>query len=162
MDLFENWPTIKQVFRRAFRSSFHYAISCSGNNGEPHVTPIGSLILTAPGKGFYFEEFPRKLPEILETNPRVCVLAVDSSPWYWIRSLLTVQFKQPPSIRLSGRVGDLRPATDEEIGRWHRRVRWFRGSKGHDYLWKRMAQVRDIEFDQVQDINLGSMTGHRK
>lgn len=160
MDLFENWPTIKQIFRRAFRSSFHYAISCTDANGEPHITPIGSLILTTPGKGFYFEEFSRNLPAILQSNPRICVLAVDSSPWFWIRSLISGQFKQPPAIRLKGQVGEARPATDEEIARWHRRVRWFRGCKGHQYLWKRMAQVRDIEFDRVQAIDLGSMTNH--
>lgn len=158
MDLFENWPTIKQVFRRAFRSSFHYAISCIDSDGEPHVIPIGSLILTTPGKGFYFEEFPRRLPEILQTNPRICVLAVDSSSWFWIRSLISGQFKRPPAIRLKGQAGDLRPATAEEIARWQRRVRWFRGSKGHRYLWQGMTQVRDIEFDRAQNIDLGSMT----
>ena len=79
MDLEQDWPTVKALFRASFRSSFHYAIATVGENGAPHVTPIGSLMLGKPGHAFYFEKFPRHLPRNLATDSRVCVLAVNSS-----------------------------------------------------------------------------------
>jgi hypothetical protein len=66
MEIEADWQTIKKLFRHSFTSSFHYAISTVTENGEPHVTPIGSLILGAPGHGFYFEEFPSRLPRNLD------------------------------------------------------------------------------------------------
>ena len=58
MQLIENWKVIKRLFNRSFNSSFHYALATVNDKGEPHVTPIGSLILLEPGHGVYFEEFP--------------------------------------------------------------------------------------------------------
>ena len=80
MELEENWDEVKDLFRASFRSSFHYAVATVTDKGEPHVTPIGSLILGEPCRGFYFEKFPRQLPENLAANRQVCVLAVNSSP----------------------------------------------------------------------------------
>jgi len=82
MQLKENWIDIKRLFRQAFGSSFHYAFAAVKENGEPHVTPIGSLILCDPGHGFYFEEFTRQLPQNYLKNRQVCVLAVNSSRWF--------------------------------------------------------------------------------
>ncbi|MCB1792516.1 MAG: pyridoxamine 5'-phosphate oxidase family protein, partial [Gammaproteobacteria bacterium] len=84
MDLHENWPQIRHLFSDAFRSSLHYAIATVGENGEPHVTPIGSLVLGRPGSAFYFEKFTRRMPRNLADGSRVCVLAVNSSRWFWI------------------------------------------------------------------------------
>ena len=55
MDIDADWHVIKRLFRKSFASSFHYAIASVGQDGEPHVTPIGSLILGSPGQGVYFE-----------------------------------------------------------------------------------------------------------
>ena len=51
MQMKENWADIKKLFGQAFRSSFHYALATVNEDGEPHVTPIGSLILCDPGHG---------------------------------------------------------------------------------------------------------------
>ena len=88
MRIDEHWTEIKQLFRQSFKSSFHYAIATVNENGEPHVTPIGSLILGKPGRGLYFEEFPKQLPRNFQTNKQVCVLVVNSSRWFWIKSLI--------------------------------------------------------------------------
>ena len=99
MDIYENWTDIKAIFRESFKSSFHSAIATVNENGEPHVTPIGSLILSKPGFDFYFERFTRQLPRNLDESRQVCVLAVNSSRWFWLKSLLGGRFPSVPAIR---------------------------------------------------------------
>jgi hypothetical protein len=158
MDLEANWQEIRKLFGESFRSSFHYALATTGEDGRPHVTPIGSLILRGPGRGFYFEEFPRRLPRNLETQREVCVLAVNSGRWFWIKALLRGRFSTPPAIRLRGRVGELREATAEELVLWHRRIRTLRSSRGYALMWKDMRMVRDIEFTSIEPVLIGEMT----
>lgn len=158
MEIDESWPTVKRLFRSSFSSSFHYAVSTIAEDGNPHVTPIGSLILGAPGQGFYFEEFPTQLPRNLEINPHVCILAVNSSRWYWLRSLLRGKFEDPPSVRLYGKAGKIRDASDKEIALWRKRVKAVRFTKGHALIWRNMKKVRDIEFTKIEPVNIGQMT----
>ncbi len=158
MQINENWSEIKALFKRSFRSSFHYAFATVGENREPHITPIGSLILSEPGLGFYFEEFPRQLPRNLQTNQQVCVLAVNSGLWYWLKSLLSGRFSNPPAVRLYGTVGELRAATQKEIQLWQRRVRRVRFTKGHAMMWAKMSMVREIEFTRMEPVQIGEMT----
>lgn len=158
MDINTDWPEIKRLFRESFSSSFHYAISTVTSNGEPHVTPIGSLILGAPGHGIYFEEFPSRLPSNLERNPKLCVLAVNSSRWYWLKSLLRGRFGQMPAVRLHGKAGKTREATDKEIALWQKRVRAVRFTKGHSLMWRSMRTVREIEFTRIEPVRIGRMT----
>ncbi len=49
MALMENWDQVKTLFRKSFVSSFHFSIATVNERGEPHVTPIGSMILGEPG-----------------------------------------------------------------------------------------------------------------
>jgi hypothetical protein len=158
MQINENWIKIKQLFKQSFRSSFHYAIATVGEQGEPHITPIGSLILGEVGHGVYFEEYPKQLPRNLEKNKQVCVLAVNSSPWFWMKSLIGGRFSDPPAVRLYGVVGEVRAATEKEIALLQRRVRKVSFSKGHALLWKNMRMVRDIRFSRMEPVNIGEMT----
>lgn len=162
MDIDTHWKDIKRIFNQSFTSSFHYSIASVDPQGFPHVTPIGSLMLGEPGKAIYFEEFTAQLPVNLDHNPQVCVLAVNSNRWFWLKSLFKGQFKQYPSIRLIGKAGVKRAATSSEIARWHRRIRVTRSTKGFNLLWKNMSQVRELEFNQVKPINIGAMTQHLK
>lgn len=158
MQVKENWTDIKQIFAQSFKSSFHFSLATVNENGEPHVTPIGSLILRQPGQGIYFEEFTRQLPRNIQHNKQVCVLAVNSSRWFWIKSLFNGRFKSPPAIRLYGTVGDAREATEKEIKLWHRRVSQVRYTKGYALMWENMKTVRDINFTRVEPVNIGEMT----
>lgn len=135
MDITENWKAVKDLFRASFKSSFHYAIATVNGEGEPHVTPIGSLILGKPGHGLYFEEFPRKLPANYKINQQACVLAVNSSRWYWIKSLFTGRFSSPPAVRLHGLVGEIREASEKEI-KFTRIEPVHMGKMTHDTLKK--------------------------
>ncbi len=158
MEIETHWPAIKQLFKQAFGSSLHYAIASVNANGEPHITPIGSIILGQPGKAIYFERFPKQLPLNLQTNNKICVLAVNSSRWYWLKSLFAGKFANPPAIRLIGTAGKLRPATEQEITLWHRRVKPLRFTKGHALMWAGMSVVRELEFTHAEPIQIGKTT----
>lgn len=158
MDVAENWSKIKKIFRASFKSSFHYAVASVNKNGEPHVTPIGSLILGEPGRGIYFEKFPINLKNNLTTNNHVCVMAVNSSKWFWLKSLFLGRFTTPPAVRLRGVVGEARDATETELILWQRRVRSVRSSKGHALMWAGMSKVREIEFTEIEPVYIGEMT----
>lgn len=158
MDLITNWKDIKCLFKKSFKSSFHFALATVTENGEPHVTPIGSLILGEPGHGFYFERFTQQLPRNFASNKQICVLAVNSNRWFWLKSLLSGRFTTPPAVRLHGVVGDLRDATDTEIALWQNRVKRVSFSKGHAIMWRSMSMVRDIEFTRIEPVHIGEMT----
>ncbi len=158
MDLNNNWNDVKSLFRASFKSSFHFSIATVTANGEPHVTPIGSLILGEPGHGFYFEKFTQQLPRNFEGNRKVCVLAVNSSRWFWLKSLTGGRFTTPPAVRLHGLAGDLREATDIEIAIWQNRVKRVSFTKGHAMMWRSMSMVRDIEFNRIEPVHIGEMT----
>jgi hypothetical protein len=158
MDLITNWKEVKNLFNKSLESSFHCAIATVTEKGEPHVAPIGSLILGKLGHGVYFEKFPKQLPRNLEGNKKICVLAVNSSKWFWLKSLVRGRFTSPPAVRLHGVVGDLREATDAEIVLWKKRVKIVSFSKGHAIMWRDMSMVRDIEFTKIEPVQAGEMT----
>lgn len=111
------WKQIQKIFEKAFRSSLHYSIATINEDGTPHVTPIGSLILLDGNKGVYFEYFTRKMPSNFKVNQNVCVLAVNSGKWFWLKSLLRGRFGEPPAVRIKGTVGIKRKVSDEEKAR---------------------------------------------
>jgi len=158
MDLYENWGEVKELFRESFRTSFHYALATVDENGAPHVTPIGSLILGRPGCGFYFEKFAQQLPRNLSGNNHVCILAVNSSRRFWIKALVGGKFSSAPAVRLHGLAGELRPASETEKSLWKKRIRRIRFSKGHALMWQEMNMVREIEFSRIEPVHLGKMT----
>jgi hypothetical protein len=158
MDIINNWKAVKTLFRESFKTSFHYSIATVSESGEPHVTPIGSLILGQPGKGFYFEEFTSTLPKHYASNRQICVLAVNSGRWFWLKALIKGKFTAPPAVRLYGTVGQRREATTTEITLWHKRVKSVRFSKGHSLMWANMKMVRDIEFSKIIPVHMGQMT----
>ena len=73
MNMLKNWNDIKDLFSESFKSCFHYAIATVDENGNPLVTPIGLLILTSPGHGFYFEQFMRQMSHNMSYKKHVCV-----------------------------------------------------------------------------------------
>lgn len=159
LDPLDHWSGIRRVFAAAFSSSFHFAIATVGADGEPWVTPIGSVVLTDPGRGFYFEEFPTRLPQNLRGDPRVAILAVNSSRLFWLRALFRGRFPAPPAIRLRGRVvGEPRQATARELALWQRRVRALRRLRGYQLLWGRLRRVRDLEIEGAEPVSIGPMT----
>ncbi|OHU85173.1 MULTISPECIES: hypothetical protein [Pseudoalteromonas] len=158
----QQWQSAKSVCKASLFSSLHYAIASVDENGSPHLTPIGSLMLgtltNGQAQACYFERFTKQLPSNAKHNTNVCILAVNSSKWFWFQSLLKGQFLHQPAVRLAGQLGPLRLATDEEIQRWQRRVRLLRFTKGHRLMWQSMRHVRDITITEVKAVNIGKMT----
>lgn len=158
MEIETHWHIVKKVFKNSFSSSFHFAIASVDIDGNPHVTPIGSLILGKPGHAIYFEKFTSQLKANIKTNSNISVLAVNSGKWFWLKSLLLGRFSQAPALRLSGKAGVLREATAEEIKLWRKRVKFVSFTKGHKIMWDRMSMVREIKFSSIQPVKISSMT----
>lgn len=158
MEIGSNWKTIRAIFEEAYKSCVHFAVATVNEDGSPHVTPIGALILRDNQTGFYFEENPKKMPLNLKHNPRVCILAVNADKLFWGKSLLEGKFATPPAVRLSGTAGKLRNATPDEVVAWQEKIAIAEGTKGYKLLWEKFAQVRDIAFDSFEPIDVGKMT----
>ena len=151
---------VSKHFNLSFRSNFHISIASVDEHNNPTVTPIGSLLLNDNQTGFYFEKYPKKLPIHAEGNPNVCVLGVNSSTLFWLKSLFKNKFKEYPGIKLYGQLGAKRKATEHETKRLQRRMKATKLLKGNAYLWCHMQYVRDISFTKAEKINLGDMTDH--
>jgi hypothetical protein len=158
MEIGKHWETIRAIFEEAYKSCVHFAVATVNEDGSPHVTPIGALILRDNRTGFYFEENPKKLPHNLKRNPRVCILAVNADKLFWGKSLLEGKFTTPPGVRLAGTVGELRNATADEVVLWQDKIAIAKGTKGYKLLWEKFAQVRDITFDSFEPVHVGEMT----
>ncbi len=159
MNIQSHWDEIRSIFDEAFKSCFHFAVATVNEDGSPHVTPIGALILRDDCTGYYFDENPVRMKRNLGRNPRLCVMAVNADKIFWGKSLLEGKFSSAPGVRLTGTAGELREATAEEIEAWHKKVALSRGTKGYKLLWEKMARVRDIKFDSFEPVLTGEMTG---
>jgi hypothetical protein len=158
MELRENWQQIRVAFDASIRSSLHCAIASVGSDGYPHVTPIGFIFLRDDCSAFYFEEYAKKLPRNLAHNPRVCLLLVNSSRWFWLRSLYKGKFASLPGIRLSGIAGERRLASAAEKAAYQARVRSARGLRGYDLIWRDLRHVRDIRLESFEPVVYPQMT----
>lgn len=158
MDIKENWIEIRKHFNTSFRTNFHVSFASIDKEGNPTATPIGSLFLNSNQTGFYFEKFPTKLPENSKSHKNICVLAVNSNTFFWLTSLFTGKFNRHPAIKLYGKLGVKRKATEMEIKRLNARMRTTKFLKGNKYLWGNMEYIREITFSKAEKINLGEMT----
>ncbi|MFY0603209.1 MAG: hypothetical protein JXQ93_04620 [Flavobacteriaceae bacterium] len=158
IDIYTNWSKIKIHFRKCIKKNMHVAITSVNENHIPTVTPIGSLFLNNNQTGFYFEKFATKLNKNSKSNRNVCLLAVNTGKWFWLISLFKGKFSGYPAVKLYGELGEKRDATSKEFRAFQRRVRSTKRLKGHQYLWKDMSQVREINFTKAEKINLGNMT----
>ncbi len=153
-----NWEKIRKLFNDTRLSTGHFAIATVTKDGTPHVSPIGSLFLRDDMSGYYFEELVGNMARNLKDNNRVCVMAVRSGRWFWLKSLISGRFSSLPALRLGGRAGEKRQATAEEIALLRKFIRAFKLFKGYDILWSNMTHVRDIVFDSCENINAKEMT----
>ena len=158
MDLIENWSAIRKHFSQSFGSSLHVSIASVDADNTPTVTPVGTVFLNKDQTGFYFEKFIATLPKHAEHNNTICILAVNSSKLFWLKSLFKARFDTYPAYRLYGKLGERREATEAEIRALKKRLKTTRRLKGHKYLWGTMNEVREITFHKGEKINIGKMT----
>jgi hypothetical protein len=158
----EVWRQVRRTVARSRASSLHCALASVDADGRPHVTPIGSVVLGAPGRATYLDVFNVELGRNLDRDPRCTLLAVDSKPTTWLTALVRGRFDSPPGVRLAGVASRTRPATDEELERFRRAVRPALLTRGGRTMWGRTdhLRARDLEFDAVLPVNVPRMTGH--
>jgi hypothetical protein len=154
----EEWDVVRRTVRLSVRSGLNCTIGSRNADGSVHLTPIGSLILTDLGRGFYFDIFNTQLARNLADDPRVSILAVDSAKPMWLRSLVKGGFVRPPGVRLTGTVGAPRPSTATEIRKFHRVVGPLLRTPGGRLLWGRLPTARDVRIDSVVPVRTGTMT----
>ncbi|MBD1581993.1 pyridoxamine 5'-phosphate oxidase family protein [Pseudoalteromonas sp. S16_S37] len=158
----QQWNEVKQLCKATLQSSLHFSIASVDKHGLPHITPIGSLMLghlaEGQGHGCYFEMFTKNMSSNIDHNSTVCILAVNSSKWFWLQSLIKGRFYAPPAVRLLAQVGPLRKASDAEIQRWQKRVKPLSFSKGHRLMWRSMSHVRDVTVTEIKPVKIGKMT----
>lgn len=152
------WSSLKPLTGRVFGSSLHFAMATVNPDGTPHVTPIGTLILTDPGEAYFFEVLTRRLPANLDSGSRVAVLGVVSSLRLWVPSFVAGRFKIPPAFRLLGEAGESRPSTSRERARWQRKVRRLQWTRGYKILWSELDTVRELHFNRLVPVRIGDMT----
>ncbi len=158
MDIKSNWKKRRIHFNKSFSSNFHVSVASINSENSPTVTPIGSLFLSNDQTGLYFEKYPSNLPKYAKINRKICVLAVNSHTWFWIKSLFKGGFNSYPGIKLYGELGQKREATEIEISRLNRRMKATRAMRGNKYLWGDMKYVREVTFTKAEKIHLGEMT----
>jgi uncharacterized protein len=154
----DKWNLIRPIFDNAFKSCLHFSMATVNEDGSPHITPIGSLILREDPTGFFFDEYCSKTRANISRNPRVCFLAVNADRPFWVKSLIMGKFTAAPAVRLMGTVGELREAAPDEIAAWQNRVAFARLTKGYNIMWSRMHTVRDVQFDSFEPMSSGKMT----
>jgi hypothetical protein len=149
-----DWDTIRRVFRDGFASGFHFAVATQGEDGFPHVTPIGSFVLGDVGRAIYTESYATGLGRRLERDPRLCVMALNSSKLEFLKTLWRGKADRPYGVRLLGTAGQRREATPEELDGFARRVRRLRFLRGHGLLWGRLRMVREVRFHAFEPVRL--------
>ncbi len=155
-----HWESIRDLFRLSFRQNLHVSIASVDKSGVPTVTPLGTLFLNKDGSGFYFEKFITSLADNRKSNKNICILMVNTSKWFWFKSLFKEKFETHPAIKLYGELGEKRAATQKELDRLENRLRFTQRLKGHKYLWDDMNFVREIAFTKFEKMKLGKMTSH--
>ena len=147
------WSEVVALFNKVQHSS----IATVDEDGCPRVSPIGSILFSGEGQGYYFEKFPESMRRNLERDPRMSIMAVAPGLGFWVGALWRGRFTSQPAIRLVCEAGVRREATQKERSAWLAKVRLFRRLKGHDLLWKDMLDLREFKIIRVEPVELGKM-----
>ncbi|GAB2506211.1 pyridoxamine 5'-phosphate oxidase family protein [Nocardia heshunensis] len=154
------WGQVREIAERARRSTGHFAIASVDPEGIPNITPVGTVFFRDDSTAFYFDQYTSTLARNLDTNPQICLLAVDSGSGFWFRSLLRGRFSTLPGVRLYGTAGPRRPATESELNQVRNRVRPMQFLKGGRLLWSNFTHVRDITFTTARPVRYPVMMSH--
>ncbi len=149
------WQEVRKEWRKCLPIA---SVATVSEDGIPHLAPVGSLLLNDDMTGFFFQIFLNQSGQNLENNASLCAMWVKSSPAFWLKSLWRGEFDSPPALRLVGSAGQRRASTERERQRWLKRVRMVRRLKGHDKLWGSLNYVREVRFERVVPVRIGSMT----
>lgn len=160
MSLEAQWQKIKSVVETGQASTIYCSIASISDDGAPNVTPIGTVFLNDSPSGYYFDHYATALPQNIDRNPNICLMAVNAGKWFWLKSFLTGQFVAPPGVRLYGTAGPKREATSKEIDLIEARVRPTKWLKGSRLLWSNFTHVRELKFTSYRPVVYPKMMDH--
>lgn len=150
-----SWLDVKLFFRR----SFYCSIASVNSQNLPHLTPIGSVILTSEAQGFFLIRFTQRLPENLKHSPYFSIMAVDTGIWFWLKSLFRGHFSYSPAIRLDCEsIGLPRRATEDEQAKFLKKVRYLKFLKGYQILWTELNHLQEFKVLKIETVSAGKMT----
>lgn len=150
--LYKHWSEIRRVVERGQSSSLYCSIASVSEDGAPTITPIGTVFLGSEPSGFFFDRYTSDLGKNIDANGKICLLAVNSGKWFWLRSFLSGRFASPPGVRLYGTAGPLREATSDELSQIESRIRSSKWLKGTQLIWSSFTHVRDLEFTSFRPV----------
>jgi len=148
MDIKQHWPEILNVLKNGKKANRFFSIATVDKNGNPHVTPIGHVFFRDDMSGYYFDAFSKAMPENFKANRKICLMSVNSSTGFWLKSLFKGKFDSAPAVRLMGEVSETRDATAEEIKQLKNSIKITSRLKGHKMLWNDLTRVRDMSFTE--------------
>jgi uncharacterized pyridoxamine 5'-phosphate oxidase family protein len=148
MDIKQHWPEILNVLKSGKKANRFFSIATVDKNGNPHVTPIGHVFFSDDMTGYYFDAFSKAMPENFQNNKKICLMSVNSSTGFWLKSLFKGRFSSAPAVRLMGEVSDTREATPQEIQQLKDSIKITSKLKGHNLLWGDLTRVRDMKFTE--------------
>ncbi len=159
----QQWTNIRKFFGNCTAVNASPALpyctfSTVNEDGSPRVAPYTSLILGENGQGFYFDELSHHISSNLERDQRICVLIVKNNKWFWIKTVLFGRFDHPPGIRLMGKVGKKREATNQEINAFKKPLRPLKFFKGYEPIWGFMKHGREIYFNAFETVKCRTLT----
>jgi hypothetical protein len=152
LDLDRDWPAILAYVDQAMKATYYVALATVDPDGVPTVTPIGSLVLNADRTGFFLERFPRTLGRNAEQNKNFCFLAENTRKWQILQQVRKGGYF---GVKLTGVLGERRPATPADVTRINHRIRFTRRKRAEQMLLGDAPQVRDLTVTRGDAIILG-------
>jgi len=170
MNIENKWDQITKIVNKSFLSSHYFSVATITDDGTPHLTPIGSLILVENKRGIMFEKYSVQMGNNIKINNNICIMGINASLITILKAIIIKRLKDPPGVRLWGTAGERRKATKEEIEYLHRRIqsvlpilgKIIRYLNGYKILWGDMKYVRDIEFNKYEYVKFGKMTNQQE
>ncbi|MCJ8320493.1 MAG: hypothetical protein MJK12_12720, partial [Colwellia sp.] len=137
---------------------FYCSLSVISKEGHPHISPIGSVYLTNEESGYFIEMFTKSFGD--QVDNKACIMAVNTSPVFWLKSLFSGKFATPPATRLLVTIKERRKISEEETAHFRKRVKLFRRLNGYKHMWSSARYVRPFTVDKVIPVSIGKMTKH--
>lgn len=166
MDIENSWDEITRIVDKSFLSSHYFSVATITDDGAPHLTPIGSLMLGENNRGILFEKYSVNMGNNIKVNNKICIMGINASLMTILKGVIFKKLREPLGVRLWGVAGERRKATTEEIESLHRRIqsalpvfgKVIRHLNGYKILWGDMKYVRDIEFNKFDHVKFGKKT----
>lgn len=147
-----------QQIKHLVKQCIYCSIATINKDGHPHIAPIGSVYLSDEQGGYFIEMFTSSMTTRNSEQDKACIMAINTSPWFWIKSLFKGKFVSIPGFRLRVTLHEKRVAEDFEKERFLKQVHPLRFFKGHKILWSKMGAIREFTIDEVIPLKMGQMT----